>query len=352
MESPRDSTDGRRVPPSARRPTMREVAALAEVSLSTVSRVVNGSPPVAPELARRVEQAVEILGYRHDQIAGSLRRANRASATIGLVFEDVANPFFSLVHRAVEDVAAPRSVLTLAGSSDENPVRERELTEGLLARRVDGLIVVPTPGDHSYLERDVAAGVAVVFVDRPPQGLDADSVVSANFEGARSAVSHLIAQGHRRIGFVGDQPDIYTAAERLRGFRAALAEHGIAEDPDLIGHPSFRATDAEAVTAQLLESPAPPTALFSAQNLITVGAMRTVHRLGLQRAIAFVGFDDLPLADVLDPGITVVAQDPYGIGRQAAELMFSRMDGYHGPSRHVTLATPLIQRGSGEIPPP
>ena len=331
---------------------MREVAALAEVSLSTVSRVVNGSPPVAPELARRVEQAVEILGYRHDQIAGSLRRANRASATIGLVFEDVANPFFSLVHRAVEDVAAPRAVLTLAGSSDENPVRERELTEGLLARRVDGLIVVPTPGDHSYLERDVEAGVALVFVDRPPEGLDADSVVSANFEGARAAVSHLIAQGHRRIGFVGDQPDIYTAAERLRGFRAALAEHRIAENPDLIGHPSFRATDAEAVTAQLLEGPAPPTALFSAQNLITVGAMRTVHRLGLQRSIAFVGFDDLPLADVLDPGITVVAQDPYGIGRQAAELMFSRMDGYHGPSRHMTLATPLIQRGSGEIPPP
>ncbi|HET9736533.1 MAG TPA: LacI family DNA-binding transcriptional regulator [Solirubrobacteraceae bacterium] len=352
MESPRDSTDGRRVPPSARRPTMREVAALAEVSLSTVSRVVNGSPPVAPELARRVEQAVAILGYRHDQIAGSLRRANRASATVGLVFEDVANPFFSLIHRAVEDVAAPRSVLTLAGSSDEDPVRERELTEGLLARRVDGLIVVPTPGDHSFLERDVAAGVALVFVDRPPEGVDADSVVSANFEGARAAVSHLIAQGHRRIGFVGDQPDIYTAAERLRGFRAALAEHGIAEDPDLIGHPSFRATDAEAVTAQLLESAAPPTALFSAQNLITVGAMRTVHRLGLQRSIAFVGFDDLPLADVLDPGITVVEQDAYGIGRQAAELMFSRMDGYHGPSRHVTLATPLIQRGSGEIPPP
>ncbi len=106
------------------------------------------------------------------------------------------------------------------------------------------------------------------------------------------------------------------------------------------------------MTAKLLEGPAPPTAIFSAQNLITVGAMRTVHRLGVQRSIAFVGFDDLPLADVVDPGITVVAQDPYGIGRQAAELMFSRMDGYHGPSRHVTLATPLIQRGSGEIPPP
>jgi LacI family transcriptional regulator len=331
---------------------MREVAAQAGVSLSTVSRVVNGSPPVAPELARRVEQAVEMLGYRHDQIAGSLRRANRASATIGLVFEDIANPFFSLIHRAVEDVAAPRSVLTLAGSSDENPGRERELTEGLLARRVDGLIVVPAPGDHSYLARDIAAGVAIVFVDRPPELIDADTVVSANFEGARTAVSHLIAGGHRRIGFVGDQPGIYTAAERLRGFRAALAEHRFAEEPELIRHPAFRATDADAVTAELFEGPSPPTAIFSAQNLITVGAMRTLHRLGLQRSVAFVGFDDMPLADVLDPGITVVAQDPYGIGREAAGLMFSRMDGYDGPPRHVTLPTPLIERGSGEIPPP
>jgi LacI family transcriptional regulator len=106
------------------------------------------------------------------------------------------------------------------------------------------------------------------------------------------------------------------------------------------------------VTAELFEGPSPPTAIFSAQNLITVGAMRTLHRLGLQRSVAFVGFDDMPLADVLDPGITVVAQDPYGIGREAAGLMFSRMDGYDGPPRHVTLPTPLIERGSGEIPRP
>ena len=331
---------------------MREVAAVAGVSLSTVSRVVNGSPPVAPELARRVEQAVEMLGYRHDQIAGSLRRANRASATVGLIFEDVANPFFSLIHRAVEDVAATRSVLTLAGSSDEDPIRERELTEGLLARRVDGLLVVPTPGDHSYLARDMAAGLALVFVDRPPEFIDADSVVSGNAEGARTAVSHLIAHGHRRIGFVGDQPDIYTAAERLRGYREALAEHGIAEEPALIRHPSFRAPDADVVTAALLQGPDPPTALFSAQNLITLGALRTLHRLGLQRSVAFVGFDDVPLADVVDPGITVVAQDPYGIGRQAAELLFSRLDGRDGPARQVRHPTPLIVRGSGEIPPP
>jgi LacI family transcriptional regulator len=334
-----------------RRPTMRDVAALAGVSLSTVSRVVNGSPPVAPDLAEKVGRAVEMLGYRHNLAARNLRQANGLSATIGLIFEDVSNPFFSAIHRGVEDVASTRSVLTFAASSDEEPKRERELAEALLARRVDGLIVVPAPGDHSYLVRDVAVGVALVFVDRPPPFIDADSVVSDNAGGARTAVSHLIAAGHRRIGFLGDRPEVFTAAERLRGYREALAQHGIPEEPELIRNPAFRAADADATTRALLDGPAPPTALFTAQNLITLGALRTLHQLGLEQSIALVGFDDLPLADVVKPGVTVVSQDPYGIGRRAAALLFSRLDGYDGPSRHEILPTPLIRRGSGEIPP-
>ena len=329
---------------------MRDVASLAGVSLSTVSRVVNGSPPVAPELAERVEQAVEMLGYRHNLAARNLRRADGLSATIGLVFEDVSNPFFSAVHRGVEDVARERSVLTFAGSSDEEPARERELLEALLARRVDGLVVAPTSSDHSYLAREVEAGIALVFIDRPPPFLDADVVVSDNVGGARTAVAHLIAAGHRRIGFLGDQPEVHTATERLRGYREALAAHAIEEDPRLIAHPAFRATDAEETTRRLLSVSEPPTALFTSQNLITLGALRTLHEMGLQHSIALVGFDDVLLADVIEPGVTVVAQDPYRIGREAAELVFSRLDGYAGPSRERVLPTPLIQRGSGELP--
>ena len=164
---------------------MRDVAALAGVSLSTVSRVVSGSQQVDPELAVKVEKAVEMLGYRHNLAAGNLRRADGLSASIGLVFEDVSNPFFSAVHRGVEDVARSRSVLTLAGSSDEDPARERELVEAFLGRRVDGLVIVPASADHSYLARDVAAGMALVFVDRPPRFIDADAVVSDNAGGAR-----------------------------------------------------------------------------------------------------------------------------------------------------------------------
>jgi LacI family transcriptional regulator len=136
---------------------MKDVAAVAGVSLSTVSRVVSGNPLVAPELAVKVGRAVEVLGYRHNHTAGTLRRANGLSASIGLIFEDVSNPFFSAIHRGVEDVARARSVVTFAGSSDEDPERERELVEAVLARRVDGLIIAPTAEDDAYLQRDIDA---------------------------------------------------------------------------------------------------------------------------------------------------------------------------------------------------
>ena len=336
---------------ASRRPTMRDVAALAGVSLSTVSRVVTGSQQVDPEMAVKVEKAVEMLGYRHNLAAGNLRRADGLSASIGLVFEDVSNPFFSAVHRGVEDVARSRSVLTLSGSSDEDPARERELTEAFLARRVDGVIIAPAATDHSYLARDVAAGMALVFVDRPPHFVDADSVVSDNAGGARTAVAHLAKAGHRRIAFLGDRPDIFTAAERQRGYLEALAQHGGEQDGALVRHPAFRAADVDATVRELLESEHPPTALFTAQNLITLGALRTLHELGLQDRIALIGFDDIPLAALLQPGVTVVAQDPYALGKHAAELLFSRLDGYRGPSRREVLPTTLIARGSGEIPP-
>ena len=166
-------------------------------------------------MAVKVEKAVEMLGYRHNLAAGNLRRADGLSASIGLVFEDVSNPFFSAVHRGVEDVARSRSVLTFAGSSDEDPARERELAEAFLGRRVDGLVIAPASADHSYLTRDVAAGMALVFVDRPPRFIDADAVVSDNVGGARTAVAHL-ADGRPSPDRVPRRP-----ARHLHGRRAA-----------------------------------------------------------------------------------------------------------------------------------
>jgi LacI family transcriptional regulator len=326
---------------------MKDVAAVAGVSLSTVSRVVNGSPPVAAELATKVERAVEMLGYRHNHTAGTLRRANGLSGSLGLIIEDVSNPFFSAIHRGIEEVARTRSVVTFAGSSDEDAQLEHDLIEAVLARRVDGLVVVPTATDHTYLLRDIANGLGLVFVDRPAQSIDADSVLSDNRGGAQRAVEHLIAHGHRRIAFVGPPPILYTAVERLAGYRAALALSGLTE---LVRH-AVEPAAAHAAVLELLGEPEPPSALFTSQNLITIEALRALHGLGRQHEVAHVGFDDIVLAAAVEPALTVVAQDPLGLGRAAAELLFSRLDGYRGPSRRVVLPTPLIARGSGELAP-
>jgi LacI family transcriptional regulator len=338
--------------PPGRRPTMKEVASLSGVSISTVSRVLSGDTAVDDARAARVLDAVEMLGYQRNDVASALRRADRASASIGLVVEDVANPFFSAVHRGVEDIARTRDVVTLAGSSDQDPEQERRLAAAFTARRVDGLIVVPAGDDHSYLLRERAAGVALVFLDRPPRFLDADAVLTDNAGGARRAVEHLLSNGHRRIAFLGGREPIHTAVERRRGYLRALRDHGIAEDPDLLRTDLHDSMAAHEAARAILLAPNPPTALFTAQNLLTMGTLRALHELAAHHTVAHVGFDDIPLGDMLDPGLTVIAQDPHALGRTAAQLLFARLDGDDSPYDHHTLRTTLIARGSGEIRPP
>ena len=330
---------------------MREVAALAKVSIKTVSRVVNGESGVSPRLARQVTAAAERLNYRHNLTASSLRRSDGRSATIGVVLEDVANPFSSALHRAIEDVAVTRGVLVLAGSSDEDGDRERLLISAFASRRVDGLIILPSSQDHSYLLAERRAGTAIVFVDRPPAFLDADTVLTDNAAGVRRGVRHLVAQGHRRIAYLGDLHTIATAKERHRGYLEELADQKIAVDDSLVRLDLNGIEKAELAVIELLSQPKPPTALFTGQNLITIGAFRALRHLRLHNKIALIGFDDILLADLLEPGITVIAQDPSAIGRTAAEVLFRRLDGDRSPSEHHIVLTRMITRGSGEIRP-
>jgi LacI family transcriptional regulator len=329
---------------------MRDVAALAHVSLKTVSRVVNGETTVAPELAARVRRAAETLDYRPNLTARNLRSSDGRTRTIGVLLENVANPFSSALHRAVEDVARGRGVAVFAGSVDEDPEREHELALALVARRVDGLLIVPAGDDQSYLSNDQRAGLSLVFVDRPPQLLRADAVVSDNAGGARAAVQHLISAGHRRIGFLGDLRVIVTASARFAGYTDALSESGIGLDDELVRFDLHSVEAAEAATRSLMLK-LYPSALFTTQNLITIGALRALRSLGLQDRVALVGFDDFLLADMLEPAVTVVAQNPSAIGARACEVLFERMDGDTSPPRTLTVPTRLVERGSGEIPP-
>src|SRR6202162_2616860 len=236
---------------------MRDVAALAKVSIKTVSRVVNGEPGVSPLLMRRVLAASERLSYRHNLTASNLRRSDGRSATIGVVLEDVANPFSSALHRSIEDVAVKRGVLVLAGSSDEDEERERKLVSAFASRRVDGLIIQPSSDDHSYLLTERRAGTAIVFVDRPPAFFDADTVLTDNAAGVRRGVRHLVAHGHRRIGYLGDVHTISTAAERHRGYVEELAAQRIELDEKLVRLDMKGIERAEAGGIEVLGQPDP-----------------------------------------------------------------------------------------------
>lgn len=330
------------------RPTMNDVAAVAGVSLKTVSRVVNGEPRVARATAERVNAALTSLNFRRNDIARSLRH-KAATASIGLVTQDPGNPFYASLGQAVGEVARRHGFVVLSGSSDESEEREREILTTFLGRRVDGLIVVPTRASHEFLQPEQAAGVCLVFVDRPASGVSADTVLIDNEAGVLAGVRHLAAQGHRRIGYLGDVPDIYTAAERERGFHRAVDALGLEVHPELVRTGLHTAAQAEEQTLALLGGSRSPTALLTGNNLITAGVLRALRRRKGSRTVSLVGFDDFAFADLLDPPVTVIAADAPALGQRAAELLFARLAGDQGAPVTDVLPTRLIVRGSGEV---
>ena len=332
-----------------RRSTLRDVGALAGVSFKTVSRVVNGEPGVSDELVERVRRATATLNYRPNYTASVLRKNDGRSMSIGLIVEDVVNPFFAAIHRGLELAALQRGYSVLTGSVLESETRQRELVEIFAARRVDGLVVAPSDSLVETLATERRNGTSVVYIDRVPGRLDADTVVSDNRAGARAGVEHLLRAGHRRVGLLGDLGSIHTAEERYLGYVEAHAAQGVSLDPQLQMRGLHSAAAAEEAAGRLLCSADPPTALFTGQNLITVGTVRALRARGLQHQVALVGFDDLMLADLLDPPVTVVAQDPDVIGRLAAERLIARIEGDTSAPRVHVVRTTLVPRGSGEL---
>ncbi len=333
------------------RATMRDVAAHAGVSFKTVSRVVNGEPSVAPATLAKVEHAIAALGFERNDLARSLR-PGQGTHTLGLVIEDVANPFSAALTQAVDRVAQAHGYLLITASSHAEPERERELVTALLRRRVDGLLLVPVASDHSYLAR--ADGSVSVFIDRPARRLAADAVLLDDAGGIKQAVAHLAAHGHRRIAYVGDDAEIYTAIQRRSTFRRVMRARFGALDEELIVNGHNLVAEAEvahgrAAVSRLLSLPAGrrPTALLTATNRVTVGALQALRE---QRgAIAHVGFDDVELGELL--GVSVVRTSPHEMGRLAAELVLERIAGRDDGPQRIVVPTELVQRASAEIAP-
>lgn len=334
---------------------MKNVATLAGVSFKTVSRVVNGEDGVSRQLEERVVAAIAELGYEPNHGARTLRMGATSTATIGVVHADIANPFMVEVHRAFESVAAEHDCLILTGTSHEQPERHDDLIRAFARRRVDGLAVVPVGESDAEpsetLDKEMQRGTPVVFIDREP-GVDADTVMSDHRGGAILATQHLLAHGHRRVAFLGSRQHVHSVVERRAGFESTMRDVGLEPTAVITGMRS--ADDAAKSVYELLsrESGCQPTAIFAAQNGMTLGAVRALHALARQREIALVGFDHLDAVDIVDPGITTIPQNAAMVGRRAGELLFERLNGDRDtPVREIVPVT-IVPRGSGEIRAP
>ncbi|HEV6953388.1 MAG TPA: LacI family DNA-binding transcriptional regulator [Promicromonospora sp.] len=331
-----------------RRPTLAVVAQAAGVSLKTASRVLNGEPNVAPATRERVQDAAASLGFRRNAVAADLARGG-FSRLVGFITGDLANEFYSALASGIERELREHGLQLLTASSDEDAERESALTGELLERRVGALIVTPAGADHSALRGEIAAGLTVVVVDRPAAGMDVDTVVIDNRGGARAATLHLLGHGHRRIGFVGDEPHLWTYQERSAEFLAVMAEAGVPDAGRWLRHGAHSAAAARDLAAELLSGPDAPTAVLAANNRATVGTLQALRDVPGGEEVAVVGFDDFELADLL--GITVVAYDAVEMGRRAAELAVARSADPDRPVELVVLPTTVLARGSGERPP-
>jgi DNA-binding LacI/PurR family transcriptional regulator len=327
-------------------PTIHQVAAAAGVSTATVSRVLAAADGVSEELTARVLTAVAALDYRPNRAARNLRK--RVVQIVGLVISDIQNPFFTSVVRGIERVLEEEGYTLLLSNSDEDPQREQRHLATLAGEGVAGIVLAPAKGDSEALRRFIRSGPPLVIIDRSVAGISVDTVKVNNEAGAFHAVAHLIAQGHHRIALISGPDQITTAYERRVGYQRALAEAGLELIPAYVQISDFRQAGGHAAMRRLLDFPQPPTALLTANNLMTLGALQAIHdrKLRIPQDIAIVGFDDMPWAASLQPPLTAVAQPTYDLGVAAAQMLLARI---HDPDRAVQqtiLDTQLIVRAS------
>jgi LacI family transcriptional regulator len=333
---------GRRVSGASR---LLDVANAAGVSLRTASRVLNDDPRVAAETRQRVRTAMLDLRFQPDEMARSLRAGT--DTAIGFVVESIADPFFAEVIDSVELEMSRHARSVLVTSTRRDQDWERDVIGRMMQRRISGLLLTPTGGDHAWLD---PGRVPVVLVDRPAPGLSADLVEIDDRGAAFDATAHLIRHGHQRIAYVGDTPAIPTSAARLRGYRDALAKHRIEADERLVNCDSATSQAAARAVSAMVSAAHPPTAILSATTRASLGVVPALHAAG-RTDIALVSFGDFPMADALRPAVTVVDHPGHEIGRAAAARLLARLGQPGLPVERIQVPARIIERGSGELRP-
>ena len=330
--------------------TIRDVARLSGVSPMTVSRVINDSERVSPETRRRVEEAISELGYVPSRLARGLSR--QRTGTLAVIVPDVANPFFTAIVRAAEEVARRADYHVILCDTRADLGVERGVIEELIAHRVEGAVIAPVSDrTATHLRRLAEFGVPFVLIDRRIPGVDCDVVLGDSSSGARQLVEHLVSLGHRRIGFIVESDDVSTARDRRAGYEAALKAAGIALDPELVAHAAPDPSGGSAGMSRLLELEERPTAVFTVNNLVALGAIEAVRAAGLEVPddVALVCFDDIEYASRLYPFLTAMEQPAQTFGTLGTQLLLERIEG-RGPERRHEVVLPgefIIRKSCG-----
>ena len=323
---------------------MDDVASRAGVSSSTVSHVLNGTRKVSPATVLAVQRAIQELGYIPNTLARSLARSS--TSTIGVAISALSNHYFSETVHAIETECAKHGYMMLFVDTHDDPEQELRVVTALHHRRVDGVLLAPSPGSRAlaYLQ---ANEVPTVLVDRM-MSAQFDQVGVENTASTQALVTHLIEHGHRRIGFIAGRAGLGTTDERVAGYRAALQAAGLAFEPQLLVNGGSDSEPARQATAQLLALPVPPTAIMAGNNLMTLGAMHALRdaQMEVPGQMALLGFDDFDWADFFVPRLTLIAQPIKALGARAVHRLLQRMAAPEAPTESVRLAPTLQVRNS------
>lgn len=311
-------------PPSSR-PTQRDIAELAGVSITTVSHVVNGTRAVAPETRKAVLEAVENTGYTGDAIARSL--VTGGTRSLGVAISLLANPYFAVLMQAIEHEAAREGYTVLLADTHDEAETELATVRSLRSRRVDGLLLTPSPGDSAVLGELASLSMPVVLLDRLTTRTDIDQVGAENIQSTSALTEHLAGLGHRRIGLIGGADGLTTSEERTLGYRLGLGRAGLAWDPELVAGGDSRREQGSAAFARLLAMPEPPSGIVVGNDAMMVGVLHEARERGVRIGsdVAVVGYDDPEWSDLVDPPLTTMAQPVEDIGRHAVRALLARI---------------------------
>ena len=327
---------------------MKQIARLADVSLGTVSHVLNGTVPVRETLRKRVMDAVKVTGYQPNQLARGLRREK--SNILAMIIPDILNPFFPGIVRGAEDIAFANGFRLIVCNTDNDHEKEVAHLSALQTYFPTGLLVIPSDSSDLTVQaqsyRD--AGTAVICLDRLPRHWDGDSVTVNNSTGATNAAAHLIGLGHRRLAAITGPLQLTNSQDRLKGFKRALKQANLDLPPGYVQETSFDRAGGYSKTKILLSMVPRPTAILACNDLIALGALMAIHEAGLRcpQDMSLIGFDGLDLTETTTPQITSVYQSSYQMGAEAANLVLSRLANKHGAPRKVVLKTELRIRDS------